>query len=325
MFILGLGHAHPPTELDNGFLESLDIGLTSDWIASRIGIATRRTVLSHDYIRETRNSDPRAALEVMSHTPTSLGVEAARMALARAGVEASEVGLLVANGSTPLETVPAEAHRLAEALGIRCPGYDLQGACPTFALHLSVLLAMGDSLPEYVLCVSTSTFTAVIDYSAGADAAILGDGAAAWLVSPRAARGLRVVAARYDSDPARCAAIRLPRFGHFHQDGRAVRSFSVRRTVRELRSLAAEHSLDWGETRFIGHQANAIMLDSVCQHVGIPDHNHWRNVVELGNQAGAGAPATLSMQATRLSSPDRVAVAVVGAGLGWGCVLLEAL
>jgi 3-oxoacyl-[acyl-carrier-protein] synthase III len=60
LYLHGLGHFHPENELDNAFLESLDIGTNELWITSRVGIKNRRTVLPLDYIRQTRNKDLRA-------------------------------------------------------------------------------------------------------------------------------------------------------------------------------------------------------------------------------------------------------------------------
>ena len=57
----GLGHFHPENEISNAFLEELDIGTTDEWILERVGIRVRRTTLPLDYIRTTRNRDPRAA------------------------------------------------------------------------------------------------------------------------------------------------------------------------------------------------------------------------------------------------------------------------
>ena len=61
--LLGLGHFHPENEITNQFLEDLDIGTNDEWILERTGIRSRRTALPLDYIRETRNKDPRAAVE----------------------------------------------------------------------------------------------------------------------------------------------------------------------------------------------------------------------------------------------------------------------
>ena len=77
-FLHGLGHSHPDNEITNQFLESLDIGTTDSWIMDRVGIRSRRTVMSLDYIKHTKNSDPRAALESRTITQAELGERAAR-------------------------------------------------------------------------------------------------------------------------------------------------------------------------------------------------------------------------------------------------------
>ena len=59
----GLGHFHPENEITNAFLQSLEIGTSDEWIMERVGIRSRRTALPLDYILETRNRDPRAAME----------------------------------------------------------------------------------------------------------------------------------------------------------------------------------------------------------------------------------------------------------------------
>lgn len=87
--------------------------------------------------------------------------------------------------------------------------------------------------------------------------------------------------------------------------------------------LETKYEIDWQKTIFIGHQANATMLEQITANRGIPAHNHWHNVAMIGNQAGAGAPAALAAHWDDITPGLRIAVAVVGAGLSWGSVLLE--
>ena len=77
LHLLGTGHFHPENEITNAFLESLDIGTTDQWIMERVGIRSRRTTLPLDYIRETGNRDPRAALEAAVYSNAELGKRAA--------------------------------------------------------------------------------------------------------------------------------------------------------------------------------------------------------------------------------------------------------
>src|SRR5258708_39012480 len=113
VFLHGLGHFHPENEITNAFLESLDIGTTDPWIMERVGIRSRRTTLPLDYIRTTRNRDPRAAQEATLYTHAEAGRRAAEMALARAGMTAAHVGLVVAGYSAMDTATPAEACDIA--------------------------------------------------------------------------------------------------------------------------------------------------------------------------------------------------------------------
>ncbi|MCH7892174.1 MAG: ketoacyl-ACP synthase III, partial [Gemmatimonadetes bacterium] len=84
LYLHGLGHFHPENEITNRFLEELDIGTDEQWIMDRVGIRSRRTVLSLDYIRDTRNRDPSQAMEAAQYTHADTGVMATALALARA-------------------------------------------------------------------------------------------------------------------------------------------------------------------------------------------------------------------------------------------------
>lgn len=325
MYILGMGYAHPDNEISNQFIEDLDVGTNAQWISEKIGIESRLSTLPVEYIQETRNSDPREARRRGTTTPTELGVRAAEMALKRAGIKASQVGLLVCNCCTPEASYPMESVRLARALGIDSNAYDVFTACPVFALHTDFLRNFKDGLPEYVLCISTAVLTQNVDYTDRSDGAIWGDGAAAWVVSTQKPGKLKVLDSFYTTDTNRCAAVVVDTYGYFHQDGRAVRDFSVRQTVRLVKKIEENFDIDWSRDIFVGHQANATMLRQITNNRKIPDSNHWHNVGFIGNQAGAGAPATIAMHWDDVAPQQKIVIAVVGAGLSWGSVVLEAV
>ena len=85
--LLGLGHFNPENEITNQFLEDLDIGTNDEWIMERTGIRSRRTALPLEYIRETRNADPRGAVEAAEISNAAMGARAA----ARAPIAAFEI------------------------------------------------------------------------------------------------------------------------------------------------------------------------------------------------------------------------------------------
>jgi 3-oxoacyl-[acyl-carrier-protein] synthase III len=325
LHILGMGCSHPETVITNQFLEELDVGTSESWILEKIGIHERVTSLPLDYIKETRNQNPALAEMYASTTTTKLGTEASRRALQRSGLLPEDVGLIICNTCTPDKTVPSQAQQIAAALGIEVKAYDVVSACPAFALHMDFLNKCDlNKLPEFILCISTATLTQNVNYNDRTDGAIWGDGAAAWIVTAQHSGRLKVVDTFFASDPTRCSAVVVDRYGFFHQDGRAVRDFSVRQTVRLIKRVEEEYQMNWERDIFIGHQANRTMLEQITGNRNIPASNHWHNVSYLGNQAGAGAPATLSQRWDDIQSNTKILVAVVGAGLSWGSVLMEA-
>lgn len=324
LHILGMGVCHPTVAIDNKFLEDLDVGTTAQWIEEKIGILTRLSTLPLDYIRETRNQDPRAALEVATMSPSDMGVVAATEALKKAGIGIEQIGLIIVNSCTPHGTLPGEAVRISERLGARALAYDVYTACPAFALHIDFLSKFkAEKAPEFILCISTAALTQHVNYNDRSDGAIWGDGASAFVVSPIHKGPIQVVESSFTADPTRCEAVVVDTFGFFKQDGRAVRDFSVRQTVRLIKAIEERHSIDWSRDIFIGHQANRTMLEQITNNREIPPSNHWHNVTHRGNQAGAGASAVLCENWPNLNSGQNIVVAVVGAGLSWGSILFR--
>src|SRR4051812_43176573 len=112
IYFHGFGHFHPENQLDNALLESLDIGTNDKWIVDRVGIRNRRTVLPLDYIRTTRNKDLRGAQEAALYTNAQTGARAAMMAIERAGIRPSDIGMVIAGGCSPDTCIPAEGARI---------------------------------------------------------------------------------------------------------------------------------------------------------------------------------------------------------------------
>lgn len=326
LHIHGLGHFHPENVIDNAFLEALDIDTNDAWIMQRVGIRSRRTVLPLDYIRDTHNKDVRAADEAALYDNVETGRRAAVHALARAGLKASDIGMVVAGGCTPSRSIPAEACRIAAALEIEAAALDINSACSSFGAQLHVLAAM-DDLPPYILVINPENNTRVIDYSDRANAVLWGDGTSAAVVSTTEPSRLRVVRTTLASSPAGCDTVVIPRSAHFYQDGSAVQRFAIKTTRACLERLvpdAAAHTSKTGGTmRFVGHQANLLMLQSVARKVNIEDAHHWHNVEDYGNTAAAGAPTVLSQHWDDLKDGDSILLVVVGSGLTWSSLHME--
>jgi 3-oxoacyl-[acyl-carrier-protein] synthase-3 len=325
VYVHGIGHAHPDNEIDNRFLEELDIGTDDAWILERVGIRSRRTVLPLDYIRATRNRDPQAALEAAECGQGELGARAARLALERAGIGAGDVGLVIGGNSVPdSNSTPGVGSHVAARLGIEVPTFDVSSACTSFYAQLHLLSMMRpDALPDYVLLAIPETMTTVVDYTDRATAVLWGDAAAAAVVSLRHPAPAHVLGTTLESSPAGGSKVVIPRGGHFQQEGRAVQIFGIKRMAHCVSALREKHSREGRAFHFVGHQANLRMLENVADQCQIPPERHHTNVEWYGNTAAASSASVISMRWEKWMPGDDVAVAGVGAGLTWSSYLLR--
>ena len=323
-YLHGLGHSHPTNEITNQFLEDLDIGTNDAWIMERVGIRSRRTVMSLDYIKTTKNVDPRGAFEARVITQAELGAQAARLALQRAGLDASAIGMVVAGSSALDFSTPAEACVIAERLGIEAPAFDVASACTSFFVPLYLFSMMDPArLPEYVLIVTPETLTMTVDYRDRSGAVIWGDAASAAVISTRVPGRAEIHGNTLGSSPINQDKVVVPRTGHFHQDGQAVQKFAIKTMSSMVQELRTNHGTPGRIFSFVGHQANVRMLERVCLMSSISPQRHFYNLDAYGNTGAAGSTTVLSMRWDAWNSEDDVAVAGVGAGLTWASYLLR--
>ncbi len=325
LYLHGLGHFHPENVIDNRFLEELDIGTSSEWILERVGIRERRTVLPLDYIRQTKNRDPRAADEAALISTIESGKRAATHALTRAGIAANDVGWVISGGCAPDGQTPTESCRIAQSLGIDALALDVSSACVSFGAQLHFVSRLSE-LPEFTLLVSPEHTTRVVDYADRATAVLWGDASSAAVVSRTVPSRIRIVDVHFATLPAGAGHITIPRSGHFRQDGSVVQRFAIKTTLdgiaKHLQGARERTAKLAGKLRFVGHQANLLMLQSAAARAGLSEL-HWYNVDQFGNTGAAGAPSTLSQHWDELDAGDTVIVVVVGAGFSWASLRLE--
>lgn len=324
VYLHGIGHFYPENVISNQFLEELDIGTNEEWILERVGIHARHTVLPLDYIKATKNQDIRAAFEAALYNNIQTGTAAARMALQRAGLKPSDIGLVISGSCAPDTLTPAEASTIAAALEIECPCFDINSACSTFGTQINFLAGMKpEALPPYVLVVNPENTTRSINYADRNTAVLFGDGSSAAVISATQPSNKYFTSCLCDSNPSAWEKVSIPRLGYFQQDGNAVQRFAIRRATDSLLILKDSFPVACDQFKFIGHQANLSMLNTVCERAGIAPENHWCNVVQYGNTGCSGAPAVLSQHWEDLQPGYHVAITLVGAGLTWTHMLLK--
>jgi 3-oxoacyl-[acyl-carrier-protein] synthase-3 len=162
--IAGTGSALPNRRVTNNELAQT-VDTTHEWIIERTGIEARH--IAGD-----------------GETTATLATLAAREALAAAGVDAGQVGLIVLATATPDQTFPSSATRVQTALGIDdCIAFDISAVCTGFLYALSVADNMiKGGMTQYALVIGSETFSRILDWEDRTTCVLFGDGAGAVLL-----------------------------------------------------------------------------------------------------------------------------------------------
>ncbi len=322
LYIHGAGHYHPDNIIDNAFLEDLDIGTTDQWIMERVGIQKRHTVLDLQDIKATHNEVVgQAKVQISS---AAMGAKAIDMALARAGISKADVGMVVAASCSPTYSLPANACVVAKEAGLDAFAVDISSACSSFAAHIHFLHNIhAAAMPDYVVCVIPESWTTTTNFSDRRTAVLIGDGAAAVVVSKNHVAPMRIEHTVMKSNPSAWEKVQTKTGHHFFQDGLSVQKFAIKKTIETFKLLEQQCNTALNQHYFISHQANLTMLNSVCSKLGIPADKHLFNVDQFGNCGAAGAPSVLSQHWQQFKAGDRITLVVVGAGLTWGGMSIQ--
>jgi 3-oxoacyl-[acyl-carrier-protein] synthase-3 len=321
--IAALGAYVPPRLLTNADLEQL-VDTTDEWILQRTGIRERHVV------------DPGVAT-------SDLAKEAALIAIARAGISADEIDLIIVATTTPDTIFPCTACVLQHKIGAtRAWGFDLLAACSGFTYALSTaaqMIAVGTH--RTALVVGADVMSSIIDYTDRATCVIFGDGAGAVILRAAEGPGPGIIDFAHEIDGSGGPALRMPaggsampashetvdqRLHYVKQDGQAVFKFAVRKTEEICKRILAQNGLTGDDVDlFVSHQANRRIIQSAADKIGLAPGKVVINIERFGNTTAATIPIALTDAATegRLKDGHTVLLSAVGAGFTVGSVLLE--
>jgi len=322
--ITGVGSAAPRGVVTNADLErTLD---TSDaWITERTGIRQR-------HIAER--------LETL----TSYSLEAAKAAMAMAGITAADLDGIVFATVSPDHRLPSTACDLQAALGIEgCWAFDVVAACPGWVYGLSVaegLMAAGHG--DTILVVGAEKLSSIVDPEDRGTAILFGDGAGAGILQRNASGDGRGILATYLGADGRLAdLLHIPGGGaadpitiELVQEKRHLIRMAGREVFKAA-VLAMSRSTDEAIRKagmtaddidlLIPHQANLRIIEATAKHAGIPMEKVMVNLDRYGNTSSASIPlaVTQAVAEGRLKPGMVVMLVAFGAGFTWGSVVVK--
>lgn len=297
----GFGHYTPERRVANAELEQR-LGLESGWIERRTGI------------RERRWAAP-------GETLTDMAMKAGKMALDDAGLAHNEVGLVILATSTPDHLLPPSAPLLAHKLGLKnCGAIDLAGACSGFLYALVLADGFVRNTGKPVLVVAANILSRRIDMEERNTAILFADAAGAVLLAPSndPQAGLRGSSLLSDGENYGLISIPAGDTKMTMRDGKAVFAQAVRLMTHCASDALEQARLDAAAVdRFFPHQANARIIDTVCDRLGVPASIAARTIGAFGNSSAATIPLSLSLAArSRPFQPgEQLLLSAAGAGM----------
>ncbi len=312
--IAGVGSALPKRCVTNAELaETVDT--TDEWIVERTGIRSR-------YIAND------------SETTASLATEACRRALAHAGIEASDIGLIILATATPDQTFPSSATKVQAALGINdCIAFDVHAVCTGFLYALSVADSMLQSgMADKALVIGAETFSRILDWEDRGTCVLFGDGAGALVLSAEVGTS-GILATRLHADGRHNELLYVDggpsttgTVGKLRMKGREVFRHAVKNLADVLNEVLVAAGLNSSDVDWVvPHQANARILDATAKKLGLPAEKVVVTVDRHANTSAASVPLALdtAVRDGRIKRGDLIVLEAMGGGFTWGAAVIR--
>jgi 3-oxoacyl-[acyl-carrier-protein] synthase-3 len=316
--IAGTGGYLPEKVVTNKDLEKT-VETSDEWIRERTGICRRH-------------------IAAEGETCSDMGIVAAEKAIDMAGIEVTDIDLIVVGTTTPDKVFPSTACIIQRRLGIKgSPAFDVQAACSGFIYALDLadrMIRTGGA--SNALVIGSEALSRVVDWDDRGTAVLFGDGAGAIVLVASEEQG--VVSTHIHADGEYEELLHVPagiavgydtvrhEKAFIHMNGNAV----FKRAVATLGSIAKEtlasngvekHEIDW----LIPHQANLRIILAAARKLDLSMDRVVVTVDEQANTSSASIPLALdtAVRDGRIQRGQLLLLEAFGAGFTWGSALVR--
>lgn len=321
--LIGVGAGVPAEVVTNADLEKL-VDTSDEWIASRTGIKERRIVKQGE-------------------TTSGLAIEAAKDAIAYAGIEASLIDLIIVATSTPDNLYPSTACMVQGAIGAtRAAAFDMEAACTGIVYALTVgqqFIASGTY--KTVLVIGVDIHSRFLDWEDRNTCILFGDGAGAFIMQASPDDN-QLLATYLRADGTGGHLLHIPNTGsayphagevkpkatdrYLKMNGRAIYEFAVNAVPEAVKAAAAIAGIRVEDIDYlVPHQANRRIINAAAERLGMSQDKIVSNVDQMGNTSAASIPLALWQAIVRgqLKTPSTCALVGFGGGLTWGAAIVR--
>ncbi|NRB18434.1 MAG: ketoacyl-ACP synthase III [Rhodobacteraceae bacterium] len=316
--ITGVGHYLPERVVENAEFEA-SLETTDEWIRSRSGIERRHFAAEGE-------------------TTSVLATNAAKAALADAGIKADDIDAIVLATSTSDLTFPSAATMVQAALGMtRGFAFDVQAVCAGFVYALSnanALILSGQA--NRVLVIGAETFSRIMDWTDRSTCVLFGDGAGAVVLEAQEGAGSTedrgILSTDLNSDGRYKdllyvdGGVSTQNTGFLRMQGNQVFRHAVEKLASTANTALGKANLTAADVDWIvPHQANIRIIQGTAKKMGLSMDKVVVTVQDHGNTSAASIPLALSVgkQRGQIKQGDLIVAEAIGGGLAWGAVVLR--
>ena len=319
--ITAIGHYLPEDRLTNEDLERM-VDTNDEWIRSRTGISERRILWDED------------------KATSYMAIEAANELLAKRGIGAEEIDVILIATVTPDMLFPATACLVQAGLGAtNAWGFDISAACSGFLFALNTGAGFIESgRSQKVLVIGADKMSSIVDFRDRNTCVLFGDGAGAVLLEP-APDGYGLIDSALHCDGSNWEALCMLGSGslnppthetvdqglhYLQQEGRTVFKVAVEGMADVAAKVMARNDLTGDDIRFlVPHQANQRIIGATARRMGITMDKVMLNISRYGNTTAGTIPLCLHDWERQLHRGDNLVLAAFGGGFTWGATYLK--
>ncbi|HCF27012.1 MAG TPA: 3-oxoacyl-ACP synthase [Cyanobacteria bacterium UBA11049] len=320
--ITGSGSATPETVLENQVLSQL-VETSDEWIRSRTGIGQRR-------------------LAAPSESLSAIATEAAKNAIAMAGITPAEIDLIILATSTPDDLFGTACKIQAQLGATQAVAFDMTAACSGFVFGLvTAAQYVRTGVYQNVVLIGADILSRWVDWDDRRTCVLFGDGAGAVVMQAGECDRLLGFELKSDGTENHCLNLAYkaqPKqlidgvevgdgsYEHITMNGKEVYRFAVQKVPEVIdkalfRANLNIDQIDW----LVLHQANQRILDAVAERLKIPPEKVISNLAHYGNTSAASIPLALdeAIRQGQIKLNDIIATSGFGAGLTWGAAIFQ--
>ncbi|RCL32823.1 MAG: ketoacyl-ACP synthase III [Puniceicoccaceae bacterium] len=323
VIITGTGSYSPANVLTNDDMSKI-VDTSDEWIRTRSGISER-------------------CFAAQGETTSDMAVAAAEKAISAAGIDRSDIDLIIVATMTPDMPFPSTACILQSKLGLgNITAFDIQAACSGFIYALNTgsnMLRSGAY--KKALIIGAEKMSSILDFQDRTTCVLFGDAASAIIIETSETAGVGVLGSITGSDGSDPSLLYQPAGGstipsshesidarqHFiKMNGKEIFKQAVRVMGQVSSDILKQYSFTSDQIDLlIPHQANMRIIDSLAKRMKLPMEKFHNNLDRFGNTSGASVGLALdeAYQKGRIQSGDLILLVAFGAGLTWGASLIK--